>query len=45
MSTAKTGLDILVKAWNFGKKSLSENFFQRANFDFYHSLSELLVDK
>ena len=46
MSTAKTGLDILVKAWIFGTKSLSENenLFQRASFDFYHWLSELLVD-
>ena len=45
MSTAKAGLDILVKAWNFDTKKLSENFFQWANFDFYHSLSELLVNK
>ena len=46
MSTAKTGLDILVKAWIFGTKSLSENenLFQRASFDFYHWLSELLVN-
>ena len=47
MSTAKAGFpeDILDKTWNFGKKSLSENFFQKAYFDFYLSLSKLLVDK